>query len=244
MIRTGLLMFAILLAPKSLLTAADDSSFSSLARRSRSSIAVIKATIRCSNGIGTTNVACRMSILSQTSPEAFVKSKKVLGNEDQENPLSMKHGHGFSRYFPIAMKLRSLAHERAPQNAVGANNLGLIVHVCGRVTSVGDDYIYIDDGSTLIDGTYTNSGNRNVGVRVICWNASDWKQGEFVSVIGISSYFETGDGKLARCVRTRSLEDMIKLQAASQVSNQPQYGFITPLGLNPLGLKTTVSMAK
>jgi|GEM_PF-2808857 len=250
MIRTGLLIVAILLAPGCPLMAADGDEVSPLARRTRSCIAIITATICCPNGIGA-NAACRIFILSQSRPEALVEPNRALGNEQQENTSAIAHGCRLDRTVPVAMRLRDLggvglrniAHGHAPTDAAGANNLGLTVRVCGRVTSVGNNYIYIDDGSALIDGTCAD-GKQNVGVRVICCNASNYKPGDYVSVTGISSYFETANGGLARCVRTRSPEDTLILQVALQAPHQPQYGFMTPFGLKPRGLKTTASTAK
>jgi hypothetical protein len=224
MIRIALLIVTNLLAQLCPLTASGNEVYTQ-ARRTRTSMAIITATISCSNGIGA-SAACRLLILSQTNLEAFVEPNRALDGKKQENTSAMPQICRLELAAPVAMKiqdlggigLRSLVRGRSPKDTVGANNLGLMVRICGRITSVGKDYIYIDDGSALIDGTFLN-GKRNTGVRVICRNASDWKLDDYVSVTGISSYFETADGGLARCVRTRSPEDILLI--STQVLHQP-----------------------
>ena len=72
--------------------------------------------------------------------------------------------------------------------AEGLNNIGLLVTVCGRVTSVGPDYFYIDDGSACDDG----SGM--IGVRVISGSLTRPDVGRYVVVTAISStYFDQGN---------------------------------------------------
>lgn len=80
----------------------------------------------------------------------------------------------------------------------GLNNIGLLVRVWGKVTQIGDDYLYIDDGSKLKDGTLTGE-EENIGVRVIC-DPTGHNEGDFLIVTGISSCFETPSGQIAKRV--------------------------------------------
>lgn len=80
-----------------------------------------------------------------------------------------------------------------------ANNIGLLVTTWGRVTAVGDGYLYIDDGSRLDDGTLTGA-DRNIGVRVIC-DPADYAAGDYLTVTGISSCFRGPDGEIRRLIR-------------------------------------------
>lgn len=48
--------------------------------------------------------------------------------------------------------------------ATGMNNIGLLVRTWGRVTSIGADYYYIDDGSALVDGDPATTGLRVSGI--------------------------------------------------------------------------------
>ncbi len=67
-------------------------------------------------------------------------------------------------------------------NGVGANNVGLLVTLYGRVVSTSAfDYFYIDDGSNRDDGTGL------VGLKVNCRNLSKPPKNSFVRVTGISS---------------------------------------------------------
>ena len=53
-----------------------------------------------------------------------------------------------------------------PVGGVGLNNVGLLVRVLGKVTSVAPGYFYLDDGFGATDGSLTD-GEANVGVRVV-----------------------------------------------------------------------------
>lgn len=88
----------------------------------------------------------------------------------------------------------------------GLNNIGLLVRTWGKVTQIGTDYLYIDDGSGLKDGTLTGT-EKNVGVRVIC-DPAGHKNGDFLTVTGISSCFETASGRIAARVLTRRGSDV------------------------------------
>lgn len=69
----------------------------------------------------------------------------------------------------------------------GLNNLGVLVKVAGKVTAVGSDYFYIDDGCGCDD----DSGNR--GVRVICGSLDKPTVGDMLILTGTSSsYYERG----------------------------------------------------
>lgn len=84
-------------------------------------------------------------------------------------------------------------YEWTPSRRLG--NIGLLVTTSGRVTSIGEGYVYIDDGSRLDDGTLTGA-RRNIGVRVMC-DPAPYAVGESLMVTGVSSCFRTTAG-LAR----------------------------------------------
>lgn len=75
------------------------------------------------------------------------------------------------------------------------NNIGILLSTWGRVTNIGDGYLYIDDGSRLDDGTSTGL-DRNIGLRVTC-DSSQFSSGDYLTITGISSCFRTSSG-LAR----------------------------------------------
>ncbi|MDO8587227.1 MAG: TIGR03790 family protein [Armatimonadota bacterium] len=85
--------------------------------------------------------------------------------------------------------------------AHGVYNIGLLAKVIGRVTTVGSDYFYLDDGSALID----NSGN--AGVRVECGTLVK-PSTTHAAVTGIAGV-ETVNGGLARVIRVRKQEDIV-----------------------------------
>lgn len=71
-------------------------------------------------------------------------------------------------------------HTPGVANGRGANNVGLMVTVTGRVTHIGDGFYYLDDGAALQDG----SGH--TGVRVE-GPATGIGVGDMVRVTGVSS---------------------------------------------------------
>jgi hypothetical protein len=81
--------------------------------------------------------------------------------------------------------------------ATGLSNIGLLARVCGAVTSVGDGWVYLDDGCGLVDGSYGPEALQNVGVRVVC-DATGRSVGDFLCVTGVSSCFRTLSGRIAR----------------------------------------------
>lgn len=71
-------------------------------------------------------------------------------------------------------------------NGSGLNNIGLLVSVIGKVTHVDTDFFYVDDGSTL------NDGSGRVGLRVDAMGLSLPALDEHVIVTGISSCLKSG----------------------------------------------------
>ena len=71
--------------------------------------------------------------------------------------------------------------------AGGANNIGLLVRITGRVTATGQDHFYIDDGSACDDGSGL------IGVKVMCASMAKPAVGTRMVVTGVSStYFDRG----------------------------------------------------
>ena len=97
--------------------------------------------------------------------------------------------------------------QQGVEGGFGLNNIGLLVRTWGRVTAVAGGYLYIDDGSGLLDGTDTN-GSPNAGVRVVAATAG-FVPGDFVCVTGISSCFTTGAGTLARQILPRDSAGLV-----------------------------------
>ncbi|MBI2842302.1 MAG: fibronectin type III domain-containing protein, partial [Armatimonadetes bacterium] len=92
------------------------------------------------------------------------------------------------------------AYTPGPAGGVGLNNVGLLVEVWGKVTSVGSDYFYLDDGSNKTDGSGA-TGVRVVGVTGYMPAAND-----YVAVTGISGLATYGTD-YARTVRLAEPQD-------------------------------------
>jgi len=116
---------------------------------------------------------------------------------------------------PLAMANRCLGggpvgpYTSGVKGSEGLNNIGLLIRTWGKVTQIGSDYLYIDDGSYLRDGTLTEV-EENIGVRVIC-DPAGYAVGDKLIVTGISSCFRTPSGGNARRVLTRGAGDVRKV---------------------------------
>ncbi|MDO8586315.1 MAG: FlgD immunoglobulin-like domain containing protein [Armatimonadota bacterium] len=103
--------------------------------------------------------------------------------------------------------------------AIGLYNVGLLVQIFGRITQIGFDYsgsyyyVYVDDGSNLRDGSYTDA-EENVGVRIVC-DPTGYNTGDYLTVTGVSSRFVTEFGQIAKRVLTRDSQDVVLLKAAT-----------------------------
>ncbi|MEN6521291.1 MAG: hypothetical protein ABFD46_09105 [Armatimonadota bacterium] len=87
-------------------------------------------------------------------------------------------------------------------DGLGPNNIGMLIKVWGTVTQKdpSGSYVYIDDGSGLLDGSYTDSA-ANIGVRV-AMDGSGYKEGDFLIITGVSSCFRNkATGEVCRMVR-------------------------------------------
>jgi hypothetical protein len=88
---------------------------------------------------------------------------------------------------------------------VGLRNIGLLISTWGRTTYVGgdgEDYLYIDDGSRL------NDGSGHIGLKIRCGKVSKPPLGALVRVTGISSC-EDATGKVIPLVRVRKQADLV-----------------------------------
>lgn len=87
------------------------------------------------------------------------------------------------------------------------NNVGLLERTWGRITSVGPDHVYVNDGSGLKDGTLASDGTPNIGIRVQGVDPR-FQPGQIVQVTGIMSTMPVGHGLCARLLRPRTDADI------------------------------------
>ncbi|MEN6372469.1 MAG: hypothetical protein ABFD64_10715 [Armatimonadota bacterium] len=91
----------------------------------------------------------------------------------------------------------------------GPNNIGRLIKVWGKITQKdpSGSYVYIDDGSGLLDGSYTGSA-KNTGVRV-AMDGNGYKEGDFLAITGVSSCFRNKTtGEVCRLVRVSSVSEI------------------------------------
>jgi len=91
----------------------------------------------------------------------------------------------------------------------GLNNIGLLVRLAGKVSWVGPDSFYLDDGSAYDDTEKPWKSPGVPGVKVLLPSGvSAPPVGSCVSVTGISSCYESG-GDLYRLLRVRDDKDIV-----------------------------------
>lgn len=72
-------------------------------------------------------------------------------------------------------------------SSAGLNNVGMLVRTTGKVTYVGSDYFYIDDGS------HCDDGSGNIGVRVFSGSLTKPALGKYVTLTAVSgTYYSNG----------------------------------------------------
>ncbi|MBP6965680.1 MAG: hypothetical protein KBC96_14890 [Armatimonadetes bacterium] len=95
--------------------------------------------------------------------------------------------------------------QRGVVGGAGVNNIGLLVSTWGRVTTKGDGFLCLDDGSGI------RNEYQSEGVRIVC-NPTDYEIGDRIAVVGISSCFARPDGKLGKRILTRGPADLRRIQ--------------------------------
>ena len=139
---------------------------------------------------------------------------------------------------PLALTNRSLGGSGIPTHN-GLGNTGLLVRTSGKVTYVGADYFYIDDGTAVQDGNILpgpyivplDGGPLAdpipyappTGVLINCTGLNKPGIGDYVSVTGISSIILQGND-LARYLRPRSQTDIIYANQYANCHKEVPYG--------------------
>ena len=85
---------------------------------------------------------------------------------------------------------------------IGLNNISLLIQTWGRVTYVGIDYFYLDDGSALLDG----SGH--TGIKVYTCSFTKPALNQYALVIGLSSV-EMNGSTARRLILPRMQSDLV-----------------------------------
>lgn len=136
-----------------------------------------------------------IAVVFETNPQGFaegdvVEVSGVLQTINGERVISgatMQKTGSTSLLRPLGISQRYIGGAESAlfpgiTGGIGANNVGLLVTVYGRVVSTSAfDYFYIDDGSQRDDGTGL------VGLKVRCRNLVKPPRNSFVRVTGISS---------------------------------------------------------
>lgn len=106
------------------------------------------------------------------------------------------------------VKIDGDGYEWRFMDSVGANNIGLLVKTWGKVTAVGTDFFYLDDGSGYYD---TDPAVRGVKV-VVPSGTSVPAKDSLLSVTAISSCYAS-DGNVYRLLRVWRADDVVTLSS-------------------------------
>jgi hypothetical protein len=140
------------------------------------------------------------SLPPDDSPYLASVSGTITTNDDGERSIdvwSISYSTATSTPRPLGMNNRS--------TVIGLRPNGLLLKLWGRVTAVNaaDAYIYIDDGSGVEDGTFTDT-QENVGVRVQYNDTYFPSVGDFAVVTGpLGTTYDYGTSTSVNCLRTR-----------------------------------------
>ncbi|HET6455647.1 MAG TPA: S8 family serine peptidase, partial [Armatimonadota bacterium] len=132
--------------------------------------------------------------------------QKVNGIRQINNPTVTVTGSGTAD--PVAMINRNVggsdfnAYTPGVTGGVGLNNISLLIRTWGRVTYVGADYLYFDDGSALEDG----SGH--TGIKVSCPGLTLPGSTQYAIVTGICSV-EINGSTARRLILPRMQDDLV-----------------------------------
>lgn len=112
---------------------------------------------------------------------------------------------------PLAMGCLAVGGASQPgvpgvRDGVGANNMGLLAKIAGKVTKVIGSYIYVDDGSHVANAS---GSGPEVGVMVRCPSTPGVVVGNVVSVAGVTEgSIPTGWTTNRRYIRMRDASDL------------------------------------
>lgn len=91
-------------------------------------------------------------------------------------------------------------------------NLGLLAQITGKITGVGPDFVYIDDGSGINDGnTVGPEGSCARGIRVVRPADAQFPAEGYLLVTGVLGSAQV-DGQWIRVIRPRSVADIVLIQ--------------------------------
>jgi hypothetical protein len=145
------------------------------------------------------DVVQAMGMLSRVDGERAIQGASLskTSHRDPLGPLGMPN-----RWIGGA----SQGQRTGVDGGLGLNNLSMLVAAYGRVTAVGWTYFYVDDGSSLFDGSGIG------GLKVISRSLSKPARGSYVRVTGMSSCEQPpGAGVTIPVVRLRRQSDITTL---------------------------------
>lgn len=149
-------------------------------------------------------------MLTSLGPERMIADAETsaTGNPGEPAPLALvsKALGGGDFNYQLGPPVRGQA---GVSGGFGVNNIGLLVRASGRVTEIGSDCFWIDDGP----GLAADVGH--VGVRVVASGIQppqELQQGAYALVTGVSSCAEIAGGTVIRRLLPRTAGDITIIQ--------------------------------
>lgn len=164
--------------------------------------------IRVSGGFPGLTIGDRVNVTGNMS----VRKSSNLPIERQVSVATVTRIASAAPMQPIGMNCRSVGGGpigTAPgvKDGSGANNVGLLVTIAGRVTLVSGQIIFVDDGTSIAD----SSGRATVAVK--CSAIPTVKVGDIVRVTGVvEGNLPYGWTENRRYMRARTSADVVKVQ--------------------------------
>jgi hypothetical protein len=157
--------------------------------------------------------------------ERYIEAQSVrrMGGPEDIKPLCMRNYNVGGGSFGLQKGVWSWnrGDDTPPwAEAVGVNNIGLLVRTCGLVTEAvidpahpENEYFYVEDGSMLFDNTFTGTLpgplSVNKGLRVVKLYSGPLmvRAGMFVGVTGVSTCIKPGTDPI-RLIKMRDAGDL------------------------------------
>jgi len=175
------------------------------------------------NGVGGIRVSTTQSGLSvgdRVNVSGRMSTRTVSGypSERQIVYASVTKLSSSAAPVPIAMSCKNVGGAAigslvpGVRGGVGANNMGSLIRIVGKVTKVIGSYLFVDDGSNVEN---VSGSGAETGVMVRCATTPSVSVGNIVSVTGIAEgSIPTGWTTNRRYLRLRDASDLRLLYAA------------------------------
>lgn len=172
-------------------------------------------------GIRILNSGSGLALGDRINVSGVMSTRVVSGypSERQISSATVTKTSSGAHLKPLAMACKSVGGATkgtlipGVRNGSGANNMGSLVKIAGRVTKVIGSYIFVDDGSNVEN---VSGSGPEIGVMVRCSSTPAVSVGDVVSAVGIiEGSIPTGWTTNRSYLRLRDMSDLTVIYAAA-----------------------------